>query len=129
MGNTNWRTELINVEKFADEVIYDASPEMWLNLLRHAAFVYTDSFHGCMFSLKYNKQFIAYFAQESRASRLIDLRDRYKLDNAIISSASELHERMCLQKCVDYEITNVLISEHVESSKQFLKESLCSTKE
>ena len=117
------------VEKFADEVIYDASPEMWLNLLRHAAFVYTDSFHGCMFSLKYNKQFIAYFAQESRASRLIDLRDRYKLDNAIISSASELHERMCLQKCVDYEITNVLISEHVESSKQFLKESLCSTKE
>ena len=117
------------VEKFADEVIYDASPEVWLNLLSHAAFVYTDSFHGCMFSMKYNKQFIAYYAQESRASRLIDLRDRYKLENAIISSASELHERKCLQNRIDYDMTNVLISEHVEASKQFLKESLCSTKE
>lgn len=117
------------VEKFADEVIYNASPQDWLNLLRHATFVYTDSFHGCIFSLKYNKQFIAYYAQQSRASRLIDIKERYRLENAIVSSVAELQEKHCLQLGIDYKVTNSLLDEHVNLSKQFLMNSLCLTKE
>lgn len=117
------------VEKFADKVIYDASPQDWLNLLSHATFVYTDSFHGCMFSLKYNKQFIAYYAQQSRASRLIDIKERYRLENAIVSSVAELQEKRCLQFGVDYKVTNALMDEHVNLSKKFLINSLCLIKE
>ena len=61
-------------EKIADISYRDASPEQWLNLFYHAQCVYTDSFHGCMFSLKFNKGFIGYYISESRASRLIDLK-------------------------------------------------------
>lgn len=117
------------VEKFADEVIYDASPKDWLTLIKYATFVYTDSFHGCMFSLKFKKQFIAYYAQESRASRLIDIRDRYGLENAIVSSVSELQEQQCIQNGINYETTNSLMQEHIDLSKQFLIDSLCLTNE
>lgn len=117
------------VEKFADEIIYDASPGKWLTLIKYATFVYTDSFHGCMFSLKFKKQFIAYYAQQSRASRLIDIRNRYGLENAIVSSVSEMQEKQCIQNGIDYEKTNSLIQEHIDLSKQFLNNSLCSTNE
>ena len=117
------------VEKFADEVIYDASPKDWLTLIKYATFVYTDSFHGCMFSLKFEKQFIAYYAQQSRASRLIDIRDRYSLEYAIVSSVSELQEKECLQNGINYKKTNPLIQEHIDLSKQFLINSLCSINE
>lgn len=117
------------VEKFADEVISDASPKDWLTLIKYATFVYTDSFHGCMFSLKFEKQFIAYYAQQSRASRLIDIRDRYSLEYAIVSSVSELHEKECLQNGINYKKTNPLIQEHIDLSKQFLINSLCSINE
>lgn len=117
------------VEKFADKVIYDASPREWITLIKYATFVYTDSFHGCMFSLKYNKQFIAYYAQQSRASRLIDIRDRYSLEYAVVSSVLEMQEKQCLQNGINYEETSPLIQKHIDLSKQFLINSLCSTNE
>ena len=82
-----------------------------------------------MFSLKFKKQFIAYYAQQSRASRLIDIRNRYGLENAIVSSVSEMQEKQCIQNGIDYEKTNSLIQEHIDLSKQFLNNSLCSTNE
>lgn len=117
------------VEKFADKVIYDASPKDWLTLIKYATFVYTDSFHGCMFSLKFKKQFIAFYAQQSRASRLIDIRDRYGLEYAIVSSVSEIQEKECLQNGINYEKSSPLIQEHIDLSKRFLINSLCSINE
>lgn len=117
------------VEKFADEVIYNASPQRWLTLLKHASFVYTDSFHGCIFSLKFKKQFLAYYAQQNRASRLIDLKERYGLEYAIVASASEVQQKQCLQVGVNYEKTDLLLEQHILLSKNFLKKALCSIKE
>lgn len=75
---------------YADKVFEAASPEEWIALFKNACFVYTDSFHGCMFSLKFHIPFVAYYANAVRASRLIDLRDRWHLDN-IINCVSDLN--------------------------------------
>lgn len=75
-----------NIENYSDEIITNASPEQWVNYIRNATFIYTDSFHGIMFSLKFRKQFLAYYANVIRASRLIDLKKRFSgipiVDNA-----------------------------------------------
>jgi len=77
-------------EAFGDLAPYDVGPEEFVNLIRHAKYVCTDSFHGSVFSIIYHKQFITFnrFAegQNSRNSRLdtlfqnIGLSRRYDKD-------------------------------------------------
>ena len=71
----------LEVEKFADDIRYNASPAEWVNLIAFAKFVYTDSFHGCMFSIKYHRPFYAYYKDKRRTSRLKDLKEVYSLEN------------------------------------------------
>ena len=40
-----------------DEEVLDAGPRQWLGLIRGAAFVFTDSFHGTAFSILFRKNF------------------------------------------------------------------------
>lgn len=47
-------------EQFGDFAPYDVSPEMFLNLLRGANYVCTDSFHGSVFSIIHHKQFVTF---------------------------------------------------------------------
>lgn len=78
-----------NVAKYSDEQYYDISPQEWIDMFNKATFVYTDSFHGVMFAIKFNKPFIAYYADVIRSSRLIDLKKRLELMN-IITDTSEI---------------------------------------
>ena len=70
-------------KKGADIVIDDCTPDQWINLIYHAKFVYTDSFHGCIFSLKFNKPFIGYYQYAKRSTRLLDIQKRYGLSNIV----------------------------------------------
>ena len=108
----------LEVEKFADEVRYNASPDEWVNLIANARFVYTDSFHGCVFSMKFHKPFFAYYKDAKRTSRLIDLKNTYQLDNI---RASE--EEVCLIE-PNYAHVDVIIDEQKSKSLGFLKMSL-----
>lgn len=44
---------------YADITPFDVGPDDFVNLIRHATFVLTDSFHGTCFSVIYNKQFFS----------------------------------------------------------------------
>lgn len=77
-------------ETFGDIGLYDVGPEEFINLIRHAKYICTDSFHGSVFSIIYHKQFISFnrFADgaNSRNSRLetlfhnIGISRRFKID-------------------------------------------------
>jgi hypothetical protein len=65
-------------EGFADIELYDVTPSQWIYLIKHADCVATDSFHACVFSLVYSKNFIAFkredkTAQSKASSRLTSL--------------------------------------------------------
>lgn len=64
--------------QFAAEHLYDVSPEQFINLIRHAKYICTDSFHCTVFSILNHKQFIAFDRysdplMKSRNSRIINL--------------------------------------------------------
>lgn len=102
----------------ADIIICDATPNEWLNLIRHAKAVFTDSFHGCVFSMKYNVPLIAYYSLSYRASRLLDLKKRFSV-RTIISSVEEIPSEA---ECFVYnrkELANA-----ITDSKQFMLNSL-----
>lgn len=47
-------------EGYCDETPYNVGPGEFLNLIRNASYVCTDSFHCCVFSILYEKNFFAF---------------------------------------------------------------------
>ena len=71
---------------FADEHLYDVDPAQFVNLIRHANYICTDSFHCCIFSILYHKKFIAFDRYSdplmaSRNSRISNLCNITGLNN------------------------------------------------
>lgn len=58
-------------ESFGDYALYDVDPAGFVNLIRGAEYVLTDSFHGTVFSVIHNKRFATFyrFATADRQSR------------------------------------------------------------
>jgi len=58
-------------ELFGDHKLFDIGADDFVNLIRHADYVLTDSFHGSVFSILHHKQFITFnrFMSESKNSR------------------------------------------------------------
>lgn len=56
---------------FGDYAPYDIGPEEFVNLIRNAEYVFTDSFHGSVFSMLYKKQFMVFnrYSDQSISSK------------------------------------------------------------
>ena len=57
---------VLSDRKFADYRFIDASPEDFISLIKHAKYVFTDSFHAVVFSHIYGKEFFV-FNRDKRA--------------------------------------------------------------
>lgn len=66
------------------------SVEEWLCSFRDAEFIFTDSFHGCVFSLIFRKPFIAYGNAKRGMARFISLLDTFEQSNRLIQSSIEI---------------------------------------
>ena len=101
-----------------------ASIKEWISLIANADFVYTNSFHGALFAMKYKKQFLAYYSSASRSLRLIDIGDRFKVNGVITSGVSDSIIRGCFKHNLNYNEVDDAISNSVMTSIDFLKNSL-----
>lgn len=116
--------ESMDIVPYVDEVIDDADPPEWLNAIYNASFVYTDSFHGIVFSLKFKKPFVAYYTEASRATRLIDLRDRLHLDRVIVSSVEDSVNKEAIGSAIDYNLVYDIVDKMQKQSQLFLRNSI-----
>jgi hypothetical protein len=99
--------------KFSDKTFYDLSPSQWVSFISNAAFVYTDSFHGCLFALKYKIPLIAYYSSKVRSTRFIALKKRYCLENIIYNDSEyvNLNAKIhygAISKSINNDVTNSL---------------------
>lgn len=101
-----------------------ASVEEWISLIANADFVYTNSFHGALFAMKYKKQFLTYYSSAMRSFRLIDIGNRFKVNGVITSGISDSLYRGCFKHHLDYNEIDKAISKIIMSSIEFLKSSL-----
>lgn len=114
----------LEAELFADEVIHDASPQQWVHLIKGASFVYTDSFHGCVFAMKFQIEFLGYYSYAHRATRLLDLKQRYGVGRNIVSSINEVIKNDAILTPIDYPKVNVLIENEINKSFTYLRNCL-----
>lgn len=102
------------------------SPEDFLNYIKYAEFVFSSSFHGCVFSLIFEKNF---YALERILNGEIVYEDRIRtlltqlsLEKRIINSES-VHKKIELET-IDYTCVNKILEQKIEKSKNYIKEAI-----
>ncbi len=111
-------------DKFADEAPFDIGPSEFLNLIRNAEFVCTDSFHGTVFSLINHKKFFVFrrykkHSKVSTNSRLNSLLKIVDLIDRMLEGEESVED--LVEKEIDYEVVDQKLEEFREESKEFLR--------
>ncbi len=111
-------------DKFADEAPFDIGPSEFLNLIRNAEFVCTDSFHGTVFSLINHKKFFVFrrykkHSKVSTNSRLNSLLKIVNLSDRMLEGEESVED--LVEKEIDYEVVDQKLEEFREESKAFLR--------
>ena len=115
-------------DEFADIIPYDVGPKEWLNLIKNAEYVCTDSFHGTVFSLMFNKIFFDFRRynpknKNNTNSRLDSLLNIAGVSNERILTGLEDIDKVLKYK-IDYKKVNTNINKFREESKKWLLESI-----
>lgn len=93
--------------------------EKWLRAFYDAEFVITDSFHACVFSIIFNKQFIVYGNKERGYARFESLLRLFSLEERIVSSLDDINR--IVNKPIKWDKVNSIHSQHKVTSIEFLK--------
>ncbi len=110
---------------WSDKTYWTADPLEWLSLFKYASFIYTDSFHGLLFSIKFKKPFIAFYSEKARSSRFIDFTRRFKFVNhVIVESYDDAIKKGAFTTRIDYELLHKDLDNEVEKSTQYIGQSL-----
>lgn len=113
-----------NVEKYHlyFEERIQISVEQWLANLMDASLVVTDSFHGCVFSILFNKPFLAIGNKERGLDRFISLLSQFGLEHNLLTSCND--EVSISESHFDWNDINRKLQALRETSMMFLKTSL-----
>lgn len=112
-------------ETFGDEAPYNVGPIEFLNLLRNAKYVCTDSFHGTAFSVIYHKQFIVFNRYSNQSKHSKNSRIDTLCTNLGISDRrydENFVERIQVQ--IDYQIVDDKIEKLKKDAFEYLSNAL-----
>ncbi len=98
-----------------------ADPFELLRYFQEADFIITDTFHGSIFSIKYNKNF-AVVIRPTNKQKLGDLLSRLHMQSRQITDFDQLQERY--DTVPDYAGTNAVIAEEKEHALCYLRQNL-----
>ena len=115
-------------ENFGDIAPYDVDPERFLNILRNATYICTDSFHGTAFSIIFEKKFIVFnrynnSSSNSKNSRIDSVCANVGLNDRRYTNIENIVEMM--EKDIDYSSVSSELKKYQENTKQYLKNALC----
>lgn len=110
--------KLIN---FYDEN-FKLGPSEFLYLIDNAEYIFTDSFHGTVFSIIFNKKFIVFDRKEqsinnNMISRIENILELFEIENQLYKSGDFTFD-------IDYKNVTKILMEQKNNSIKFLKDAL-----
>lgn len=120
--------ELVNINEkkyVCNKLLWDRiSVSDWVKNIAEAQFVITRSFHGLMFSLIYQKQFVVITNAFGRNTRLESILKRLGLTNRLYSSFEALFAQKPWLDKIDYDVITPRINSLRSESLDYLKNAL-----
>ena len=98
-----------------------ADPFEVLAYIRDADYVFCETFHGAIFSIKYNKNFVCH-VRESNYNKLYNLLETLKCTDRILSPDTQIEE--LFETDHNYEYANQRIFQERERTMQYLQKNL-----
>lgn len=92
-----------------------------LGYIQGADYIITDTFHGSVMSLKFNRPFVA-LVRETNKQKMTSLLSQFHLEGQIVDDIDMLEEKL-LQK-INYQQTNEVLRKAREHSLNYLKSNL-----
>lgn len=113
---------------YADITLGAISPGDFINWIRGAECVFTDSFHGVAFSVINQRQFYVFYRKRkdtslSRNSRIDNVLKTWEITDHLITD-SNLNWENTIESPIDYEKVNSILIERREQSMNYLKKAL-----
>lgn len=109
-----------NYFDWVDEVVTPHPFEV-LGYFRRASYIVTDTFHGAVMSLKYNKQF-AVIVRGMNSNKLSFLLKQFGLSSRIAIETNDIVN--ILDEKIDYSQVNKIIDQETENTMNYLKSNL-----
>lgn len=114
-------------EEYADSTPYDIDPADFLNLIRNAEYVCTDSFHCSVFSILYKRQFFTFRrynrnTKQSTNSRLDTLFHLTGISGRLLDGNEKIQD--CLKIDTNFESVHEKLELVREKSYDYLKKAL-----
>ncbi len=91
-----------------------------LDYFKNAKYIVTETFHGCVLSIKYNKQFVSY-VRDSNRNKLEDLLKQFRIEDHIIDCTTDIENEIF--NTIDYTPINDYISKERKKAYDYI--SLC----
>jgi len=105
---------------WGDKVVVPTPFEV-LAYFKNADYIITDTFHGSVFSLKFNKRF-ATIVRDMNSNKLTSLLKQFRLTDRIVDNAADIPRIM--DKPIDYESVNGIIADETKRALEYLKSNL-----
>ena len=104
--------------------LYHPPVSAWLYAYQDAHYVLTDSFHGCVFSILFNRPFVTWGNSSRGQARFASLLSVFGLEDRMVErcDAGEIARRMC--QPIDWERVNLVLRRARQESLDFLTEAL-----
>ena len=114
-------------EHYADMMDYDVDPADFLNLVRNASYVCTDSFHCSVFSILYEKPFFTFrrYTRKTKSSTNSRLDTLFHLTgiNGRLKEGSE-NIQDCLNQTIDFEAAHCKLKGIRSESYKYLRDAI-----
>ena len=114
--SSNSRVEDISSTHFSLEEQVQPPVEEWLDKIRNADLIVTDSFHACVFSIIYQKQFYVLGNMYRGMARFESLLEMFDLTDRLVFDCTAID----VNRRIDYSVVNKLLDSKIQESKQFL---------
>ncbi|MFT3944227.1 MAG: polysaccharide pyruvyl transferase family protein [Ancrocorticia sp.] len=121
-------TRLVGLEPFdfikeCDEGCSLLPVGSWISGIANASYVLTDSFHGTVFSILFNKPFLTFSNPDRGQTRMESLLELFGLEDRLISDPELLTEEI-VAKPIDWGSVNNVLEREKERSRDFLREHM-----
>lgn len=94
--------------------------EEWLEAFHQASYIFTDSFHGCVFSILFNKEFIAFGNKKRGMNRFHSLLRGFNLLDRLICSEEEFDSGL-YERTIDWTSVNSTLDNERAKAKACLE--------
>lgn len=113
-----------NNKTIVDGIAIADSVDKWLHSIYQSSFVVTDSFHGTVFAILFNKPFVSIVNKERGADRFISLLSMFGLESRLICEKDDIDTKTIIDNVIDYDKVNNILEIEKKKALSFLAKSL-----